>query len=72
MPGQFTLTPEQLDEFDRRGVVRLAGCFSDDRVRRAREYVQLRLASAGLWKNGAWCLKSAPRPRWPEAAHGGP
>ena len=65
MPGKSTLTPEQFAEFDRRGVVRLAGLFSPDTVRRAREYVQLRLASAGLWKNGAWNLAHVPRPRWP-------
>jgi len=65
MPGNLTLTTEQLDEFDRRGVVRLAGLFSHDRVRRAREYVQIRLASGGLWKNGAWSLSNVPRPQWP-------
>ena len=65
MSGQFTLTPEELDEFHRRGVVCLAGLFSHDTVRRAREYVQLRLSSIGLWKRGAWCLTSAPRPSWP-------
>jgi hypothetical protein len=65
MPGPSTLTPEQLDEFERRGVLRLPGFFSVDRVRQAREHVQRRLARSGLWKNGAWCLEAVPRPQWP-------
>ena len=65
MSGTLHLTPDQLDEFDRRGVLRLRGLFSADRVRRAREYVQRRLALLGLWKDGAWCLGDSPRPRWP-------
>ena len=65
MPGSFTLTPEQLGEFDRRGVLRLRGLLSADTVRRAREYVQHRLAHAGLWKDGAWSLGNIPRPQWP-------
>jgi Phytanoyl-CoA dioxygenase (PhyH) len=67
MAANFTLSPEQLDEFDRRGVLRLTGLFSADRVRRAREHVQLRLARSGLWKNGAWRLsEAANRPQWPD------
>jgi hypothetical protein len=65
MPGTLILTPEQLDEFDRRGVLRLRGLFSADRVRRAREHVQRQLALLGLWKDGAWCLGDSPRPQWP-------
>ena len=65
MTGPLILTSEQLDEFDRRGVLRLTGLFSHDRVRRAREYIQSRLAVAGLWKDGAWCLDGMPRPKWP-------
>ena len=65
MSGTLPLTPEQLDEFDRRGVLRLRGLISADRVRRAREYVQRRLSLLGLWKDGAWCLGDSPRPRWP-------
>lgn len=65
MIGTLPLTPEQLDEFDRRGVLRLRGLISADRVRRAREYVQRRLALLGLWKDGAWCLGDSPRPQWP-------
>ena len=63
-----TITPEQLDEFDRRGVLRIAGLFSADRVRRAREHVQRRLALLGLWKDGAWCFDDTPRPQWPASA----
>jgi ectoine hydroxylase-related dioxygenase (phytanoyl-CoA dioxygenase family) len=65
MPGKSTLTPEELAEFERRGMVRLAGFLSPDRVRHAREYVQLRLASVGLWKDGSWNLNDMPRPQWP-------
>src|SRR5579863_8128440 len=65
MSGTSILTPGQLDEFDRRGVLRLRGLISSDRVRRAREYVQGRLAVLGLWKDGAWCLGGGPRPQWP-------
>ena len=65
MSGTLPLTPEQLDEFDRRGVLRLRGLISADRVRRAREYVQRRLAPLGLWKDRAWCLGDSPRPQWP-------
>jgi hypothetical protein len=43
MSGTLPLTPDQLDEFDRRGVLRLRGLICADRVRRAREYVQRRL-----------------------------
>ena len=59
------VTPEQLDELDRRGVLHVPGLFSSDRVRRAREHVQCRLARLGLWKDGAWCLGALPRPEWP-------
>ena len=65
MSGTLPLTPEQLGEFDRRGVLRLRGLICADRVRRARDYVQRRLALLGLWKDGAWCLGDSPRPQWP-------
>jgi ectoine hydroxylase-related dioxygenase (phytanoyl-CoA dioxygenase family) len=65
MAANLTLTPEQLDEFDRRGVLRLSGLLCAERVRRALEYVQVRLARRGLWKEGAWCLTGIPRPQWP-------
>jgi hypothetical protein len=65
MPGTSILTSEQLDEFDRSGIVHLPGLLSAERVRRAREHVQLRLARLGLWNDGAWCLGNMPRPRWP-------
>lgn len=55
MTSPSSLTPEQLAEFDRRGVLRLPGLLSPDRVRRAREYVQGRLARLGV----------RPRPQWP-------
>jgi len=66
MTASLVLTPEQLDEFDRRGVLRLVGLLSADKVRRAREHVQRRLALVGLWKDGAWRLGDRPRPQWPD------
>ncbi len=60
------LTPEQIAEFDRRGVLRFAGLLSVDRIRRAREYVQDRLALLGLWRDGEWRLGDQPRPQWPK------
>lgn len=65
MPGHSIITSEQLEEFDRRGVLRFTELFSVDRVRSLREYVQSRLARLGLWKDGAWHLDPAARPRWP-------
>jgi hypothetical protein len=67
MTAPFTLTPQQLAEFDRRGVLRLPGLLSAGRVRRAREYVQDRLALLGLWRDGAWRLDDRPRPQWPDS-----
>ena len=66
MTSHPILTSEQLAEFDRRGVLRLPGLLSEGRVRRAREYVQGRLARLGLWRDGAWRLDARPRPRWPD------
>jgi hypothetical protein len=65
MPATSVVTPEQLDEFNRRGVLRLSGLLAAERVRRAREYVLLRLARLGIWKDGAWQLGALPRPQWP-------
>ena len=48
------LTPEQLDEFDRQGVVRVPGLLSPERVRGARAHVRHRLAKLGLWQDGSW------------------
>jgi hypothetical protein len=61
-----TLSTEQLAEFDRRGVLRLPGFLSVSRARRAREYVQSRLAHLGLWRDGEWRLGDQPRPQWPK------
>ncbi len=70
MPAPSILTREQLDEFERRGVLPLRGLLAADRVRRAREYVQHRLARFGLWKDGRWCLGAVPRPEWPATGLG--
>jgi len=61
----LTLTSEQLDEFDRRGVIRIEALLSADRVRRVREHVQRRLALLGYWRDGEWHLDQAPRLHWP-------
>lgn len=63
MPASSILTSGQLNEFDRRGVLRVPRLFSTDQVRRAREHVQRRLARLGLWSDGAWTL--GERPQWP-------
>lgn len=60
-----TLTPEQLEEFHRTGILRLRGLFGADMVRRAREAVLRPLSRRGLWKDGAWHLEAMPRPEWP-------
>lgn len=60
------LTPEQLDEFDHRGILRLAGFLSAETVRRAREAVLRPLERMGLWKASAWHLDALPRPQWPD------
>lgn len=60
------ITPTQRSEFDRRGILRLPGLLSAGCVRRARDYVQQRLAPIGLWKNDGWHLDAIPRPQWPK------
>jgi hypothetical protein len=66
MPRPSILTPEQLEDFERRGVLRLESLLSADGVRRAREAVLRRLERLGLWRAGAWHLDALPRPRWPD------
>ena len=53
MPQTSSLTPSQIDEFERNGIVRLAGLLSDEIVRPAREVVLRQLAKIGLWRDGA-------------------
>ena len=62
----FTLTSQQLDEFERRGVIRIDGLLSAERVRRAREHVERRLALLGYWRDDEWQLDAAPKPIWPD------
>ena len=62
------LTSEQRDAFDRRGVLRLEGLLSGERVRKAREHVRRRLERLGYWRDGEWRLDQAPRPTWPDRA----
>lgn len=66
MSRDSILTLEQLDAFQCRGVLRLAGLLSTDRVRRAREHVQRRLEPLGLWRDGEWRLGAVPTPQWPD------
>lgn len=66
MTGSSIFTPEQFAEFDRRGVLRVPGLLSAERVGRARDHVQSRLALLGLWRDGAWRLDDKPRPQWPD------
>jgi hypothetical protein len=60
-----SLTYDQIEAFDRLGVLRLDGLISAERVRRARAAVLAPLARRGLWRDGAWRLDAAPKPRWP-------
>jgi Phytanoyl-CoA dioxygenase (PhyH) len=62
----LTLTPEQRDEFSRRGVLRLEGLLSAQSVERARSVVLAQLEQLGLWKDGAWRLQDWPRPEYPQ------
>jgi len=66
VPQTSSLTPSQIDEFERNGIVRLAGLLSDEIVRPAREVVLRQLAKIGLWRDGAWRLDALPRPNWPD------
>jgi hypothetical protein len=67
MPGRHALTSsQQLDEFDRRGVLRLPDLLCADRTRRARDHVLARLERLGLREEGKWCLDRWPKPRWPD------
>jgi ectoine hydroxylase-related dioxygenase (phytanoyl-CoA dioxygenase family) len=66
VPDIPILTSEQLEAYERRGVLRLEGLLSGEAVRRAREAMLRRLAQIGLWRDGAWRFGDAPRPRWPD------
>jgi len=61
----FTLTDQQYEEFERRGLLRLEGLLSAERVRPAREAVLRPLERLGLWWDGAWRLDRWPKPQWP-------
>jgi hypothetical protein len=60
MTRPFSLSPQQLEQFERQGVVRLEGLFSEDGVHRAREAVLRRLAKAGVTPAGGWRLDGPP------------
>jgi hypothetical protein len=59
MTRPFSLSPDQLEQFERQGVVRFEGLFSADGVSRAREAVLRRLAQHGLTQAGGWRLNDA-------------
>ena len=63
MSPTFTLTSEQRDAFERDGVICLKSWFPSEAVERARAAVLRRLASIGLWRDGAWRLEAAPTDR---------
>ena len=65
MTQTFTLTAHQYEEFERRGLLRLEGLLSAERVGAAREAVLRPLERLGLWWDGAWRLDRWPKPQWP-------
>ena len=60
MTRPFSLSPEQLEQFERQGVVRLEGLFSADGVSRAREAVVAPPGQAGVTPAGGWRLDGPP------------
>ncbi len=66
MPDLFPISSDQRARFDARGVLRLPGLLSGERVRRALAHVHDRLERLGLWRDGAWRLGERPRPQWPD------
>jgi len=67
MPETQVLTPEQLQTFAERGVLRIEGLIPADACAEARAYMQSRLAPLGYWRDGDWRLDGAPLVRWPAA-----
>jgi hypothetical protein len=65
MTRPFFLSPEQRDEFEHRGVLRLGGLLPPDVVRAARERVVRQLAKIGVSEAGGWRLADGSRPQWP-------
>lgn len=66
MPQIPALSPEQLAEFDREGVLRLGRLISREWFGPARDAVLRRLEKLGLYENGTWHLDGWPKPRWPD------
>lgn len=62
---QTLLSQDQLQDFERRGVLRLEGLLSPEGVRAAREALLRPLEKLGLWQDGGWKLDAVPRPKWP-------
>jgi hypothetical protein len=66
MPQPFTLTQRQREQFDLAGVLHLPQLFSPKLLERAQAAVRRKLATCGLWSDGAWHLDAIPRPVWPD------
>jgi ectoine hydroxylase-related dioxygenase (phytanoyl-CoA dioxygenase family) len=60
------LSQNQLDDFERTGILRLRALLEDRAVVRARAVVFGALERHGLWKDGGWALDGQPRPIWPQ------
>lgn len=66
MPQIPALSPEQLAEFEREGVLRLEGLISPDWFNPARDAVLFQLEKLGLYENGAWRRDGRQKPQWPD------
>jgi hypothetical protein len=65
MTQHFSLSSEQRDEFERRGVLCLKGLLSAGAVGRARARIVHQLERMGVSEAGGWRLPDGSRPRYP-------
>jgi ectoine hydroxylase-related dioxygenase (phytanoyl-CoA dioxygenase family) len=56
--AEFSLSPNQRDQFDRDGFLRLEGLLSGEPLRAARPAVLRPLERLGLWRSGEWRLEA--------------
>ncbi len=61
----MTLTPQQREDFERRGVLKLGALLSAEAVRNARELVYRKLEQIGVTQAGGWRLADGSKPQWP-------